>query len=289
MLTAEIMNWTGHVLASPRTRIEAALKREELARTGVYFLVGPDDQGSGLDRVYVGEGDEIGKRLYQHNKEKDFWERFIAVTSKDMNLTKAHVRYLEGQLIQILKAAKKVVVENSNAPDFRLLPEADIADMETFLDEIALILPVIGTTFLQHTSVRKPEKRPVSDAVETTSGDGVTDSPIFVVSNAKAGISAKAIEESGEFIVLAGSIGSQKERPSFSDRIKANRDEAFATGRIVAEGDSNFRLDQDIAFSSPSAAAVFLFGTSRNGRTDWLVERSSVTYGDWKESLIEAQ
>jgi hypothetical protein len=136
ILTAEIMNWTGHVLAAPRTRIESVLRRDELARTGVYFLIGPDDQGSGLDRVYVGEGDEIGKRLYQHNKEKDFWERFVAVTSKDMNLTKAHVRYLEGRLIGMLKTARKVAVENSNAPDFRLLPEADIADMEAFLEEI---------------------------------------------------------------------------------------------------------------------------------------------------------
>ncbi|WP_394196355.1 GIY-YIG nuclease family protein [Litoreibacter albidus] len=92
ILTAEIMNWTGHVLAAPRTRFEDAFSRDELKRTGVYFLFGPDDEGTDLGKVYVGEGDEIGKRLYQHNKDKPFWERFIAVTSKDMNLTKAHVR-----------------------------------------------------------------------------------------------------------------------------------------------------------------------------------------------------
>lgn len=40
LLTAEIINWTGHILAGPRTRLEAAMKRPELQRTGVYLLVG---------------------------------------------------------------------------------------------------------------------------------------------------------------------------------------------------------------------------------------------------------
>jgi hypothetical protein len=132
ILTAEIMNWTGHVLAAPRTRFEGAFARPELKRTGVYLLIGTDDEGSDLPKVYVGEGDEIGKRLYSHNKEKDFWERFVAVTSKDMNLTKAHARYLEGRLLTLLKDAKKAKIENKDMPQFDLLPEADIADMEAF-------------------------------------------------------------------------------------------------------------------------------------------------------------
>jgi hypothetical protein len=295
ILTAEIMNWTGHVLAAPRTRIESVLKRDELARTGVYFLVGPDDQGSGLDRVYVGEGDEIGKRLYQHNKEKDFWERFVAVTSKDMNLTKAHVRYLEGRLIGMLKSARKVAVENSNSPDFRLLPEADIADMEAFLEEIALILPVIGSTFLQSTSL---QNKVGSDGVAASrdnsgldgdNGEPIKESPVFTVVNKKAGISAHAIEMGGEFIVLSGSIGSIKERMSFHDKMKSIRDEAFASGRARKLDVDRFQLEQDIAFSSPSAAAVFLFGTSRNGRTDWVVDGQGQTYGEWKDLRIDQQ
>lgn len=295
ILTAEIMNWTGHVLAAPRTRIESVLKRDELARTGIYFLIGPDNQDSGLDRVYVGEGDEIGKRLYLHNKEKDFWERFIAVTSKDMNLTKAHVRYLEGRLISMLKSARKVVVENANSPDFKLLPEADIADMEAFLEEIGLVLPVIGVTFLQTTSRRRSvevdhsENSAVPGFDVTNNGNLFSKNVVFKLDNVRAKISAKAIEADGEFILLSGSMGSLKERESFHDRLKAVRDEALASGRARKLDESNFVVDQDIAFSSPSAAAVFLFGTSRNGRTDWLVEDSGQTYGDWKDKIIDQQ
>lgn len=292
ILTAEIMNWTGHVLAAPRTRFEDAFLRDELKRTGIYFLLGPDDDGSDLTKVYVGEGDEIGRRLYLHNKEKDFWERFIAITSKDMNLTKAHVRYLEGRILRLLVDARKVKIANKDMPQFDLLPEADISDMEAFLEEVQLVLPVIGAEFL-----RKPIKKArdsksfEADAVSNASSPisiGLSQEITFVLSNEKAGINAVAREEGGEFIVLEDSIGSMKERVSFNERNKSARDEAFETGRIEQVGDKNFILKQDIPFSSPSAASVFLFGTSRNGRTDWIVEGHEVSYGSWKDQMIES-
>ena len=112
---------------------------------------------------------------------------------------------------------------------------------------------------------------------------------MFTVVNKKAGISAHAIEMGGEFIVLSGSIGSLKERMSFHDKMKSIRDEAFASGRARKLDVDRFQLEQDIAFSSPSAAAVFLFGTSRNGRTDWVVDGQGQTYGEWKDLRIDQQ
>lgn len=279
ILTAEIMNWTGHVLAAPRTRFEGALAREELKRTGIYLLIGPDDQGSDLPRVYVGEGDEIGKRLYSHNKEKDFWERFIAVTSKDMNLTKAHVRYLEGRLLALLKDAKKAKIENKDMPQFDLLPEADIADMETFLEEIQLILPVVGVEVFRKPSIKAPSPQ--------NAGATIAPDVKFELTNSKAGISAKAREDAGDFVVEEGAIGALREATSFTDKIKSIREDALKTGQIIALNEKNFRVEQDISFGSPSAAAVFLFGTSRNGRTDWLVVGRGVNYGAWKDSVID--
>lgn len=73
ILTAEIINWTGHALAAPRTRLEAALKREELKRTGIYILYS-DSFGADLPSVYVGEGDDISILLRSHSRDngKDF-------------------------------------------------------------------------------------------------------------------------------------------------------------------------------------------------------------------------
>lgn len=276
ILTAEIGNWTGHLLAGPRTRIETALKRDELKRTGIYLIYG-NVLGGDLPEVYVGEGDNISSRLYAHSKDdkKDFWERFVAVTSKDMNLTKAHVKYLEGRIITLLKAAKKTRLANKTEPNFDLLPEADISDMEAFLEEIQLVLPVIGVDFLRTPKTviqAKPEKT-ISFALEHKS----------------KGISAKAAELDGEFIVLSGSTGSLNESVSFSEKSQATRSQAFDSGRARKLNEKNFILSEDIAFSSPSAASVFLFGTSRNGRSDWLVEGKSLTYGDWKDTLITPQ
>ncbi|CAM5528937.1 GIY-YIG nuclease family protein OS=Stutzerimonas stutzeri OX=316 GN=G7024_23870 PE=4 SV=1 [Stutzerimonas stutzeri] len=95
LLTAEIMNWTGHVLTGPRSKLAELVQRPECARTGVYFLVGPDLDDSLRTRVYIGESDDVAQRLKQHNRPeeqggKDFWERVCLITSKDQNLTKAH-------------------------------------------------------------------------------------------------------------------------------------------------------------------------------------------------------
>lgn len=54
IITAEIMNWTGHVVTGPRSRLSELLQREETSRTGVYFLVGEDTE-TGEGMVYVGE------------------------------------------------------------------------------------------------------------------------------------------------------------------------------------------------------------------------------------------
>jgi hypothetical protein len=281
ILTAEIMNWTGHVLAAPRTRFEGAFARPELKRTGVYLLIGTDDEGSDLPKVYVGEGDEIGKRLYSHNKEKDFWERFVAVTSKDMNLTKAHARYLEGRLLTLLKDAKKAKIENKDMPQFDLLPEADIADMEAFLEEIQLVLPVIGVEMF-----RKPTPKLSSIKLEL---EATNTNARFELVKSKAGILAKAREDAGDFIVEEGSVGALREATSFHQRMKSIRADALKTGQIVALNERNFRVEQDISFNSPSGASVFLFGTSRNGRTDWIVADEGISYGEWKDCVIEQE
>ena len=97
LLTAEIMNWTGHVLTGPRSKLAELVQRPECGRTGVYFLVGAAPDNSLRPQVYIGESDDVAKRLKQHNRPeeqggKDFWERVCLVTSKDQNLTKAHVK-----------------------------------------------------------------------------------------------------------------------------------------------------------------------------------------------------
>lgn len=282
IVTVEIGNWSGHILFSPRTRIEAVLSRVELSRTGVYVLIGRDQDDNGSDRIYVGEADELKTRIITHNKEKDFWDRFVSISSKDMNLTKAHVKYLEGRLLDFAHLSGKVSIDNKTNPNFDRLPEADISDMENFLEEIRLALPVLGVDFFPTRKILNPSGNSTDPAKQ------VRENVLFVLKNTKAGIDARAAEIDGQFVVLEGSIGSLKERPSFLNSAgKSNRDRLISSGAVVRTSENNFKLINDVAFSSPSAASVFLFGTSRNGRTDWLVEDESVTYAEWKEREVE--
>jgi len=66
------------------------------------------------------------------------------VVSKDENLTKAHARFLESQLIQLTKQAGTVTLANGTAPDFPRLPEADRADMAFFIEQLRTVLPILG-------------------------------------------------------------------------------------------------------------------------------------------------
>ncbi|MCC9601004.1 hypothetical protein LOC67_10650 [Stieleria sp. JC731] len=63
LLTAEVMNWSGKLLVAPRTKLADLAKREEIVRTGVYILAGPDPENPSGEIVYIGEGDSVFKRL----------------------------------------------------------------------------------------------------------------------------------------------------------------------------------------------------------------------------------
>ena len=124
IITAEIMNWTGHVLVGSRSGLPVFLKRQEVERTGIYFLTGPHPEDPDTPQVYVGESDIVGNRLRHHSRDgsKDFWERTCVVTSKDQNITKAHARYLESELISMANSAGVAAVVNGTAPPRVALP-----------------------------------------------------------------------------------------------------------------------------------------------------------------------
>ena len=54
LITAEIMNWSGHVLVGSRSGLKKLLLRPELHRTGIYFLFGRAPEDPDIPIVYVG-------------------------------------------------------------------------------------------------------------------------------------------------------------------------------------------------------------------------------------------
>lgn len=286
LLTAEIMNWTGHIVAAPRSDLAALLKRPEATRTGIYILLGDDPTSLGGQISYIGEGDDVSKRLYQHARSedqngKDFWNRAIVLTSKDTNLTKAHARYLESRLITLALQAGRVRLINGTTPPPIVLPEADVSDMEYFIEQAKIVLPVLGVNVLRSTRSQSAVPAP-------TSADGRTDSPIFEMKLKKSGIIATAQEVDGELTVFEGS-GSRltwtgAEGHSYSGlRTKLEQD-----GTLVPAPDGlTMRFTRDHVFASPSAAAAIVAGRSANGRAEWQVQGARRTYGQWETEGVD--
>jgi len=279
------MNWTGHALVTPRSRLAEALQREEASRTGVYFLVGDDPDQPTKPRVYVGEGDSVVDRIKSHAKDpsKDFWTRACLVTSKDMNLTKAHVRYLESRFIELTKSADRANVANGNEPSRKALPESDIADMEFFISQVQVILPVVGFDFLRpraKMSVPEPE-------AEKEGGKAVSQLEL-VLSSGKYGYEARAIESDGEITVLAGSRATAK--GEFTDSgYAALREQLIKDGRLVPTSDRNFlEFAEAVSFASPSAAAAVIRNQRANGRTAWRVVGTGQTLKEWQDAQLSA-
>ena len=285
LLTAEIMNWTGHVVAAPRSDLAALLKRPETSRTGIYILLGDDPDSVGGQMAYIGEGDDVGKRLYQHARPegqngKDFWDRAIVLTSKDANLTKAHARYLESCFITLALRARRARLTNSTSPTPIVLPEADVSDMEYFIDQSKIVLPILGVNIF-----RSPR---TALASAPASDGGRTDSPVFEMTMQKWGISATAQEVDGEFTVFEGSHARSAWIGAAGHNYIGLRTKLEKDGTLALSPDGGSMLfNRDHVFSSPSAAAAVVAGRNSNGRIEWKVQGTRRTYGDWESEGIE--
>lgn len=298
IVTAEIMNWTGHLLKGQRAQLSTICNRPEAQRAGVYILLGEDDKGP---LAYIGQTDCIAQRLKQHNAAKtgkDFWHEVVFATSKDANLTSAHVRYLESQLVKRAKETGRMRLTNADEPSGGAeLPEADQSDMIYFIRQLLTLLPVLGVDFLrgrtmEDASLQSPSSQSNADAGQT---DG--DSPVFELSVQKTGVAARAQVIDGEFTVLADSIiaagmraktGSKVASSSTYVSMQALFEQYRDDGTIVINPDKEpgtARLTRNVQFTSPSSAAAFVQGHgTANGRTAWKTENGTITYEMWESS-----
>jgi len=248
--TAELSNWTGKAVAGPRSEFEGVISREEAEGSGIYFLSGSDPD-SGKPAIYIGEAECIRDRLKAH-LQKDFWNQVAFFVSKDENLTKSHIRYLEGKLIDQARDAGRAHLVNNQSSGARL-PESDRADLETYLEKVNQLLPVLGIELLVPTAVKPGAGR----EVETLACE-------------IKGVRATGHLTPNGFIVLAGSQAVLAERPSAQKYPWAlnMRQKLKEEGSLVVEPEF-LRFDRDVEFSSPSAAAAVIHGGHANGLTAW--------------------
>jgi hypothetical protein len=278
ILTAQIFNWTGHVLVAPRIRLAEALKREEASFTGIYILLGDSDD-SNLVRAYIGESDDVATRIKNHDANRDWWTQAILITSAANSLNKAHVRYLESRLIEEAHRSGRMKLENGNTPPRPSLSEAATANMEQFVEYVLTVLPAVRVDgFLIKTRTQ------VSKSITTMSANSPP--ATFSLKLANGEVDATARVENGEFIVQAGSIG----RPKWigvDHHYRKLFDEVVQSGAYAEDGTKR-RFIKSYAFSSPSAAGAVLNGRVTAGPVAWvLTTNPSKTYKEWEAEQLK--
>ncbi len=277
MLTAEVFGWTGHILVAPRIRLPEALKRKESSYTGVYILLGELEENP---LAYIGEGENIAKRIKNHDAKKDWWTRVVLITSTANNLHKAHVQYLEARLVKEGICASNTKLENNTNPSLPSLSEAAQANMEAFIEQLLMVLPAIRVDLF--TSKAKPDK---SDSAQKNQNE--KDSLIFELTLKKEDIKATAILEDGEFVVQKGSqargtyIGDRSEKSHYWK----HHDKLVKQGILVDQGKHKV-FTRSYAFPSTSAAGAVCNGRSTAGPTAWKVKNTGQTYKDWEAASL---
>jgi hypothetical protein len=244
--TAELSNWTGKAVSGPRSEFDKLLAREESLSSGVYFLTGTDPE-TNKSAIYIGEAECVRERVKSHLA-KDFWNNITFFITKDENLTKAHIKYIEGRLIDAARSIERSVVMNNQGSGAKL-PESDREDMEVFLEKMQQVLPVLGVEAFVQTTATEEEKQQEE----------------LLSCNIK-NLKATGYLTPNGIVVLKGSQSVLEERSSAKKwpSVLAQRNKLIEEGALVQENGA-YTFTKDIEFSSPSSAAATIHGCSANG------------------------
>lgn len=229
----------------PRARLADAAKRQNLSSVGVYFLVGGEDQLK--PEVYIGEAENCLARLSQHNKQKDFWNYALVITSRTGDFTKTHAKYLEWLCHDRAILAKRCVIHNSIIPTKSYVDEQMEAFIFDTFDTVEVLTPTLGLNVFQPHSFEVTKEESDLFYAKSRGGEG----------------RGRYTEEG--FIVFAGSKCAPKITQSMQGRVGDRlRQELIKEGLL-----RNFVFIENYTFSSPSTAAEVVLGRAANGWTSW--------------------
>lgn len=271
---SEIGNWVGKAIYCPRASVNKIMNRPEFDNPGIYCLKGdPTDEAFG-EKIYIGEAENIKTRLKQHlsDPNKDFKE-LIFFVSKDELLTKTQIRYLESRLVQLAQEAKTAQIDNGNFPSLPTLHEADISDMEYFLEQIRLILPVMGFNFLISSTVT------TKDFLQSETKTEIHETYFIKTRSFKATMT----ETDQGYIIAKDSEAKKSLSNSCTETYKNMRRKLIETKIMIESGDVLI-FAEDAVFNSPSAASNMILGRNSNGFTEW-VNKEGLTFKEVQEKI----
>ena len=260
-----LTNWTGVAYKIPRTELDQCKERNDLKQSGVYFLFGNSDE-TGKGVVYIGQagtrknGEGILYRLMEHkrNPEKDYWTEAIVFTTSNNSFGPTEISYLENRFCKLAIEARRYEVKNGNDPTPGNITEEKESEMEEFIDYSKVIMGTLGYKLFEPVINKSCIEKQDTQEIDET--DQI---PLYlegVIKNVGK-VNANGIQTSEGFVVFSGSRISPQDDNTIPAVIKERRKSAPI--------DINGVLKEDLLFTSPSYAAMFVIGKSANGLTSW--------------------
>ncbi len=241
----------------PRASITEVVAESLLHQHCFYILLGHDE--SERPKAYIGQSNDFLARVKDHQVKKDFWDTALVFVSKTDEIFASEVAYLEYCGIT---AARKV--ENYNLDENKQIPKKpkissnQESGMELFFKDIKLLTRFYNDCYLFE------ESAPRNKTSKVTSHD-------FNIQLPSKGVRARFryFEELGRYVILKGSVVNGESGPSLRASQVKLREAAFRSSACTRKGTMyEFLKDYELSVTSPSSAASFCAGTSRDGATD---------------------
>ncbi len=257
-IKCSLANWTGVAYKIPRIELDKCKDREDLKQSGVYFLFGKSDETE-KEVVYIGQagarknGEGILNRLMEHkrNPEKDYWTEAVVFTTSNNSLGPTEISYLENRFCNLAIEANRYEVKNGNDPNHGNITEEKESEMEEFIDYAKVIMGTLGH------KVFEPVKKPAvqkSDNTANTVSDEIVNLHLERTIKNVGKVEANGSQTSEGFVVFKNSHIATVDDDTIPDVIKERRKNASVDEQGI--------LQEDMLFTSPSYAAMFVIGKS---------------------------
>lgn len=260
MLESRIFNTDGYIYKISR---EDFKKNNSLftCSPGIYILICKTEDIENRNSIYIGETSDIFKRLNIHIKEyeieesnnpdkmpsKFYWHTAIIFINNNLNM--AVRKYIEYELIDKASKAKRYILLNSNKGIQKTLNEkTDELKSKELLVNMQLLVECLGYTIFTPLTYREKSA--------------------YLYIKKPNNINAVGEETAEGFVVHAGSI--------ISKTVKSSKRVQKLRKMHSLLIDENFKLIDNILFSSPSAASSFVCGYDCNGLITWCDENNII-------------
>lgn len=231
-----------------RINLDKFLSSDLSNNPSVYILF--NESTLGQSSMYIGETENIGERLTQHDKTfgKTFWTNTVVLQTSDSGFNKAHFKHLEFLFYQAAVFAERYRIANKVVPTKSSLSHADKISAQLFFEESTELLLTFRYLFFEHPYL----------------GNTSENEDIFYLYHPYGTGKLQVIDDSN-FNILKDSViilESKEVDPFYSEKEKLIKEK-----KIEIIPDTDFAvLKSDIKMLSDNDAAAFVLG---NNKADW--------------------